>query len=174
MGNVISFNGIVTKDDDLLSMSNGLTDVLIDVLLASSSELAATKSEKRMVVFLAEKQQSIVGIGTVGFDIIEIPWQIETFESDKEFLLRAIYYARSWNKWETIGHTPNLEHLTSALDTLEILINRMTVNDVDESNLREWINAAEKDDPVNCGYPKCPKHGLLLSIFGCKFCNEGL
>ena len=54
MGNIISFDGIVSIDDDSLSMSNGLTDVLIDYLLISGSELAESESEKRMIVFLAE------------------------------------------------------------------------------------------------------------------------
>ena len=36
---------------------NGLTDVLIDYLLLSGSKLSATESEKRMIAFLAEKQQ---------------------------------------------------------------------------------------------------------------------
>lgn len=112
MGNIISFDGTISIDDDSLSMSNGLTDVFIDYLLICGSQLAESESEKRMTVFLAEKQQTIIGMGTVGFDIIEMPWQIDSFE-------------------------------------------------------------AEKDDPINCGFPKCSKHGVLLSLFGCKLCNDG-
>ena len=76
MGNMISFNHRVTKDDDSLTMSNGLTDVLLDYLLLSGARLAQTESEKRMMVFLGEKVQSCCGIGTVGFAITVMPWQL--------------------------------------------------------------------------------------------------
>ncbi len=56
MGNIISFDDKVSVGDDSLSMSNGLTDVFIDYLILSGSQLADSESEKRMVVFLAEKQ----------------------------------------------------------------------------------------------------------------------
>lgn len=32
-----------------------------------------------------------------------------------------------------------------------------------------------KDEDGSCipaGYPKCPRHGILLSIFGCLACND--
>ena len=80
MGNIISFDGNVSENDNSLSMSNGLTDVFLDYLLVSGSELAKTDSEKILIVFLAEKQQSVIGIGNVDFDIIEMPWQKSTFE----------------------------------------------------------------------------------------------
>ena len=50
----------------------------------------------------------------------------------------------------------------------------MTINDIDENNLKDWCSAAEQDDPVNCGFPKCSKHGVLLSFCGCKLCNDGV
>lgn len=178
MGNVISFNDIVSADDDSLAMSNGLTDVLVDYLLISGSRLAETESEKRMVVFLAEKQQSIVGGGTVGFDIVEMPWQIKTFEADKDFMLVVTEYAQKLlqrgSLCDMLGYSPDKESLQTVLNGFEALIRRMTVNDVDENNLNEWLSSADQTDPVNCGYPQCPKHNVLLSVFGCKLCNDGV
>ena len=49
MGNIISFNHTVKINDDSLAMSNGLTDVLIDYLLLSGSELAETDSESMWI-----------------------------------------------------------------------------------------------------------------------------
>ena len=40
MGNIISFNHHVSLHDDSLTMSNGLTDVLLDYLLLSDSHRA--------------------------------------------------------------------------------------------------------------------------------------
>ena len=126
------FDGIVSVDDDSLSMSNGLTDVFIDYLLLSGSQLAKSESEKRMVVFLAEKQQSKVGIGAVGFDIIEMPWERESFETDKAFMPEMIHHARNLSleksAWEILGYEPEQKYL----------------------------------------------HGVLLSVFGCKLCNDGM
>lgn len=177
MGNIISFDGSLSKDNNLLSMSNGLTDVLIDCLLVSGSELAESESEKRMIVFLAEKQQTIAGIGNVDFDIVEMPWQSNTFDADKEFLLAVINHARllsvQQSIWVKLGYKPNQEHLEYALNGFETLIKQMSIGNIDENNLKEWIEEAKKDDPIFCGFPKCPKHGILLSLFGCKFCNDG-
>ncbi len=177
LGNIITFNTEEYVEDDSLSMSNGLTDVLIDYLLISGSELADSESEKRMIAFLSEKQQWIIGIGTVGFEIIEMPWHRESFETDKLFLLTVIEYARELtlqeSVWDKLGYAPNKENIDYALNGFNALINRMTVNDIDDNNLQEWLSDREKDDPVYCGCPKCPKHGLLMSFFGCKLCNEG-
>lgn len=177
MGNIISFDGMVSVDDDSLSMSNGLTDVFIDYLLLSGSQLAKSESEKRMVVFLADKQQTIVGIGTVGFDIIEMPWERDSFETDKTFILEMIHHARTLSQeqsvWEKLGYEPGQKHLKNALSCFENLIKRMTIDDIDENNLMKWILAAKGNDPINSGFPHCSKHGVLLSVFGCKLCNDG-
>ena len=178
MGNIISFDGTVSVDDDSISMSNGLTDVFIDYLLISGSQLAESKSEKRMIVFLAEKQQAIIGMGTVGFDITEMPWQTDSFEADKTFMLGTINNARllsvQRSVWNKLGYEPNQKLIEYALSRFEALIKRMTINDIDENNLEDWCSAAEEDDPVNCGFPKCSKHGVLLSFCGCKLCNDGM
>lgn len=63
MGNIISLNDKTPKSD-WISMSNGLTSVFISVLGLSGSRLAQTDDEKRLIVWLLEKDQSAVGIGT--------------------------------------------------------------------------------------------------------------
>jgi len=67
MGNTISlpvkFNDVVEP----ISMSNGLTSVFIEVLVISGSILANTDREKELIIWLAQRDQSVVGIGTVGF-----------------------------------------------------------------------------------------------------------
>ena len=77
MGNIICFNRN-SPAHDCIRMSNGATDVFINVLAISGSALAETEQEKRLIVWLSEKDQK-VGRGTVGFDIVEMPWQKETF-----------------------------------------------------------------------------------------------
>lgn len=87
MGNVIYLEG--QPEHTALSMSNGLTDTLISALLLSGSQLAKTDQEKRLIVWLAEKDQSAVGMGTVGFSVLDMPWDRNTFEQDRSFLRRT-------------------------------------------------------------------------------------
>ena len=74
MGNVIRFDEN-TPIDEWICMSNLTTDVFINVLSLSGSALAVTVEEKQLVVWLSEKDQKFVGLGTVGFDIVEMPWE---------------------------------------------------------------------------------------------------
>lgn len=165
MGNHITFG------EDSLKMSNGLTAVFIDVLTLAGTRVAQTEDEKRFIVWLAEKDQSVVGMGTVGFDIREMPWNTERFEENKRFLLNVIEAAENRTDWEKLGYQPNEELLIPALKKIAEMISQMTAADTDVNAAREWLAAAEADDPVLCGYPRCEKHETLLTCFGCLFCN---
>ena len=83
MSNIISFDGKVVPDDDSLVMSNGGTDVFINILALSGAAIARTESEKRLMVYLSEKDQ-VIGRGCVGFDIVEMPWDKESFPRCKK------------------------------------------------------------------------------------------
>lgn len=130
MGNIISLDTIGER----ISMSNGLTSVFIDVLGLSGTHLAKTAAEKRMIVWLLEKDQSAVGGGAVGFDVSEMPWVDTDFDDMKRFVLDVI----------------------------------------EEEAARKWLHDTMDvpDDPIVCGYPRCPKHPVLLTVFGCHLCNN--
>ena len=85
------------------------------------------------MVYLSEKDQ-IIGRGCVGFDIIEMPWDKETFEEDKKFIIQLINGARNKAGWERLDYSPNEELVSYYLDTFENLIKRMTVGDIRENN----------------------------------------
>ena len=51
-------------------------------------------------------------------------------------------------------------------------IEKMTEEDIDNNAISEWLNAAERNDPVNCGFPHCKKHDTLLTFLGCQICNS--
>lgn len=155
-----------------ISMSNGLTSVFIDVLSLSGSKLAVTDDEKRLIVWLSEKDQSKVGIGTVGFDICEMPFDRNNLEKEKLFLLKVITQAKNKLGWNCLDYTPNEEMLFLQLDLFSELISQMNINDIQRGELEKWLEAADKNDPVLCGFPKCKKHNTLLTIFGCHVCNN--
>lgn len=166
MGNCITFGKASLK------MSNGLTAVFIDVLTLAGSRLARTEDEKRLVVWLAEKDQSVVGIGTVGFDIREMPWNTERFEENKRFLLNVTEAAENRTAWDKLSYQPNTDLLFPALKQFAEMLSQMTAEDADENAAKEWLDAAESGDPVLRGFPKCEKHGILLTCFGCLFCDD--
>ena len=170
MSNIISFDGHVTPDDDSLVMSNGGTDVFINILALSGSVMAQTESEKRLIVYLSEKDQ-LTGRGYVGFDIIEMPWNKETFRDDKKFMSRVIDGARNKIGWEKLDYSPNEEFVSYYLSRFENLIERMTVDDIKEDVLTRWLSESEATDPVFNNFPRCQKHNTFLTCFGCQICN---
>lgn len=171
MANYISFNDNASSDDDSLKMSNGGTDVLINVLALSGAQLAKTDSEKRLIVYLSERDQ-ITGRGVVGFCITDMPWDKNTFSGDKEFIIKVIDGARNRLGWEKLGYEPNEEIISRYLDNLEGLINRMTMDAIRENALREWMLQADANDPVYTGFPRCEKHNTFLTCYGCQICNS--
>ena len=169
MGNIIRFNEN-TPVDDWICMSNMTTDVFINVLLLSGSILAKTETEKQLIVWIAEKDQRFVGLGTVGFDIIDMPWNKETFSKDKLFLLKIIQSAENKLGWEKLDYTP--EFILPTLQKFREYIEKMTNDDIDDNALREWFNAADSNDPIHCGFPRCKKHHTFLTFLGCQICNS--
>ena len=134
MSNIISFDERVTPDDDSLVMSNGGTDVLISVLALSGSVIAQTENEKRLMVYLLENDQ-IRGRGCVGFEIVEMPWTIETFEEDKAFMKKVIGGAKKKTGWEKLDYHPDERLVFHDLRAFEKLIDRMTVDDIKEGEI---------------------------------------
>ncbi len=170
MSNVIRLNDDSSKDD-WLSMNNGTMDVFIDMLIVCGSALAKTDAEKKMIVWLAEKDQSIVGLGTVGFDIVEMPWTESNFDVEKMFMIKVVQVAESGYDWSKLGYSPNESIVIPFLKHFSELVEQMTVDKINEKEQEEWLESCDKDDPVKCGFPRCEKHGILLSCFGCKICN---
>lgn len=170
MGNIIRFNEH-TPVDDWICMSNGTTDVFINVLALSGSALAETAEEKQMIVWLSEKDQKL-GLGTVGFDVVDMPWKRETFSNDKIFILNVIKAAENKLDWEKLDYIPEYRYLSSNLKRFREYVEKMTEYDINENAAVEWLDAAESDDPVNCGFPRCKKHNTLLTFLGCQICNS--
>lgn len=168
MGNSIRLDG--NDPQKSFSMSNGGTDAFLNVLLISGSPLAKTISQKRLLVWLAEKDQ-IVSRGNSGFDIIDMPWNIDTFDEDKAFLITVISAAFEHKNWELLDYSPNNEIVDSYLEQFKSLVTAVTPQIINKAALHDWLIDKDNDDPVNCGFPECKRHGVLLSFFGCQVCN---
>ena len=147
MGNSIRLDGNNPKES--FSMSNGGTDSFLNVLLISGSPLAKTISQKRLLVWLAEKDQ-IVSRGNSDFDIINMPWEPDTFDDDKTFLISVINAALEHKNWELLEYSPNNEIIDSHLEQFKTLVTAVTPQIVNETALQDWLSDKDNDDPVIC------------------------
>jgi len=117
-------------------MSNGLTDVFMDVLALNTSALAGSEDEKRLAVWLAQHNQSFLGAGTVGFDIQDMPWSESDFERQKDFLIRGIQAAKTKRLWEKLPYEPLADHVMDVLSRFRLLLEAFQKADVDPAVLR--------------------------------------
>lgn len=175
MGNAISLPKELEHLVDSLHMSNGLTSVFIEVLAISGSILAKTNRERELIIWIAQRDQAIVGIGTVGFDIDEVPWTIDSFESEKDFILRVISSAIDGLGWERLSYKPRSDLVIGCLEKFQQMISFFDKEHVNLNSYFEWSEIEEDDEwpTIPKGYPKCEKHDIYLSCHGCILCNNG-
>ena len=171
LANTISISYDSDREDGF-SISNGATSVLISVIGLSGSKIAKSDEEKKFIIWILEKDQSCCGIGTVGFELSELPWSKKNFENERKFMLEVLEGVRNKVGWETLDYHPNEEIINYCIDKLENMFNKMTSCDIDEQAINEWRSETEKEEPMNNGFPKCKKHGVLLTLFGCHVCND--
>jgi hypothetical protein len=157
-----------------LKMSNGLTSVFIEVLVISGSILAENNREKELIIWLAQRDQSVVGIGTVGFDIDEMPWTIESYAAERDFIIRTIAAATGGLGWERLDYEPREDWVIRCLEQFRLLILAFDKDSVNIDNYLEWSEIEEGDDSptIPIGYPKCAIHDVYLSCHGCILCNN--
>src|SRR6476620_11814219 len=111
MGNRVTAHGAALGS---LKMSNGMTDVLLDVLTAAGTVLAESDHQRDLVVWLSAHDQSLFGRGCVGFDVTELP--IKNLSEDRDFLVAAAVAAtRDHIGWPTLGYEPNAEWVEDCL-----------------------------------------------------------
>ncbi|WP_148590086.1 hypothetical protein [Streptomyces sp. WAC01526] len=102
MGNV--FGG----GEQSLYLSNGGTEVFIDVLMLAVSDLADDVWDYRFAALLTLQDQTVMGRGAVGFDLQEIAWGATPRgrARSKDFVLRATALALSRHRWNELGYDP--------------------------------------------------------------------
>ena len=159
---------------DSMHMPNGAAAVLVNILCLSGGRLAETESQKRMMVYLAEQNQTALGLGNVDLDIDCLPWDRAHFAEDKAFMLRVIEGARQKLGWETLcdRYEPNAERVKYYLDGYQVLMERMTEADIKDEVLTEWLDWHDPDEPPKCGFPKCSKHDAYIALYGCQVCMD--
>jgi hypothetical protein len=171
MGNTISLYKDSISEAECINMSNGLTSVFISTLALGGSALARTDRERELVVWLAEHDQDVLGIGTVGFSLVDIPWTAAGFEAEKQFLLDVIAAAQAKTGWERLSYTPDEESLLPRLARFAQLVRQFTADHVDPSSYQNWLDWPP-EYAVPAGFPRCPQHQVFLHWWGCVICND--
>ena len=166
MGNRIT-NECVDASESL-KMSNGLTSVVISLLVLSGSALAESEYEKLLIVWFASRDQALSGMGTVGFDLNEIPWTVEQFEAEKHFLLAVIRRAQSMQDWGRLCYEPREDWALTSLEKLSQMISHFPATCI---NPHTALDQQAEWRPVE--FVLCPKHGALQHALGCVVCNDG-
>jgi hypothetical protein len=156
--------------DGRLKLSNGATDVFLGVLLVSGSRFVQHAWQRRMVAYLASRDQAVIGMGVVGFDLSEMPWSSSGFGQEKTFMLEVIRDA-----WTNLGYgvlafgTPP-ETLRGWLEQFRMLVLNLLPEHMDRFEADadpDWARELEHDRGV------CGTHNVLHSAFGCLICNAG-
>ncbi|WP_326764620.1 hypothetical protein OG978_08555 [Streptomyces sp. NBC_01591] len=152
-----------------LDLSNGGTDVFVDVLMLAVSDLADSTWEYRFATLLTLQDQCVLGRGVVGFDLEDIDWGRSPREraAAKDFVLRVLDLALRRHRWDELGYEPPFA----------------------EGYLRQYREMVEAFDPAGagrqCGDPpfpgpeeaamaSCVRHRVLCAPAyweACVFCN---
>ncbi len=156
--------------EDLVSIPDKGADALLDILVLAASALAETDAQRRLTVWLAEHDRNY-GVGTVGFYLSDMPWDSDSFEEDRQFMVRVTDAASQKTGWEVLDYRPNADHLMPMLGWFRKGFVRLKTADINHGILSDWLSDMDDDDPVFHGFPRCKKHGVYLAWHGCRICN---
>jgi hypothetical protein len=102
------------------------------------SDLAETDRQREFAAWFASNDHGVFGLGTVGFDLSELPWSPETFAADREFVLRVIDAARARMGWERLGYRLREERLQPSLDQFRALVEAFGIEHASGVQDADW------------------------------------
>lgn len=144
-----------------LWMSNSVTSTFISVMCLATSRLATTKNQQRLAVWLGGRDQTVLGLGCVGFDLAELPWRAETFTHDREFLIFSTSQARAQLGWHVLSYTPDTPEFHAKLAAFQNMLERFAL----VQGLPDELKSPET-------FTKCQKHDVFRHDLDCVVCND--
>ena len=156
--------------EEQISISDTGTNVLLTVLVLAGSALAETDSQRRLIVWLAEQKLN-EGVCS-GFSLSEMPWDAESFEADRQFMVRTADAASQRTGWQSLNYWPNAKALMPMLGWFRKGFVRLRAADINAAALPHWLDEMDGDDPVLNGFPRCKKHRTYLTWNGCAVCSN--
>lgn len=161
VGNRFTATGTTAAAGDNLKMSNGSTDVFLDVLTLAGSAEAATAWQQNLVLHLADSHR--FGRGDAGFDLTDLPWTTD-WPAEHAFLLGVIDRALTGHRWDQLGYQP--PHVTEQLRIYRAMVAGFTPTPAPRSPFGNWTIPAPRDETN-----RCPDHQLLVGQAGCRLCS---
>ncbi|MFD5870644.1 hypothetical protein [Streptomyces sp. NPDC060322] len=157
-------------DGPRLEMSNGATEVFVDVLMLAVSTLAREPWDFRFAALLTLQDQSVMGRGAVGFDLAELDWGDTPQEraAAKDFLLRVLDLALNSHRWEELTYEP--PHAEGYLRTY-----RAMVEEFAPATARTGAGVMPRTEEAATA--SCVRHRVLGALpfwEGCVFCTAGV
>jgi hypothetical protein len=164
MGNMITSERVPGSEP--VYMSNGLTSVFFDVLALAGSALAETEWEQRLAYWLVSHDQSLVGIGCVGFDVADMGWTAERLDAQKAFVFELVDAAQARRGWEHLRYSPRPEAIGEALEGFRRLVADFPAQAVGRPVHDQWTPGELPR------FGTCERHGVFLhEYFHCIICN---
>jgi hypothetical protein len=143
-----------------LKLSNGGSEVFLDVLALAACELAETSFERGFALLLCNSR---IGLGNESFDLDELPWS-PGWEAEHAFLLRVTELAQKHFRWELLGYEPPCADRYLAEYAEVVRGYRPPEQPVDLP--RMW-----DPNPAEIAFTRCPDHGLFLGDYtDCRLC----
>ena len=122
MANQITLNAL--KTGECLKMSNGATDVFIDVMKLCRQILPPDTPSYPLLEWIISRHDSRAGEGFSGFDICDMPWDKCGFAVQRESLLFAIDAMADKTKWNKLEYVPNEEIMLRCIREFKNLIEK--------------------------------------------------
>lgn len=138
MGNRITNRCHPTVSD--LKMSNALSDRFFIALALSCSALAATPAQAAIARWLVGRDAAWFGLGGVGFDVGDLPWDPRFFPRQREFLLAATTDAMSGERWRVLLDLDDerRQAVIDALGGFRRLVEHLTQQDQPAEGHQDW------------------------------------
>jgi len=158
-----------TVDDETILLSNGLTSVFLDTLCLAGCDIAFKPYQKDLMLWFAQRDWTLTGMGFEGFDISEIIWDTADFDAQKTFILEVIDRVFEETNWDLLGYDPNKDWLFDAMGKFKGMIQKYSADKIENGSqiqIYDFNNTVKK-------YEICEKHKVYKHSGGCIVCNNG-
>ncbi|MEU4192281.1 hypothetical protein AB0E69_10300 [Kribbella sp. NPDC026611] len=142
-----------------MHLSNGGSEVFLDVLALAACELAESPFERGFALLLCNSR---IGLGNESFDLCELPWS-EEWVAERSFLLRVVQLAATGFRWGLLSYNP--PYVADHLGEYEQLLVDFEPRQTGEL-ARFWDPA-----PPAEAFRQCLEHGLFVGDYtDCRLC----
>ncbi|MBR2668531.1 MAG: hypothetical protein IKE36_01895 [Solobacterium sp.] len=125
MSNIIRLNE-TAPNSEWIVMSNQGTDCFLDLLIIAAESFEKTGTQEELISFLKDqKDVNEIAPGSAGFDLDEMPWQVETLKDDTEFLCCVITAAQNERTFRQLPYEVNTDIVLPLLRQFFVLAEQM-------------------------------------------------